>query len=930
MSVMTALPVRAQIDNEFWFAAPHLAVNHTPEYIRLVVVTYDEAARVTIAQPAAGRVLVQDQSVKAHSTWSFSLKDVANYRSTVENTADGTVRNNGLLITSSSKVSVYYVATAQNSEIYTLKGHYALGTEFVVPQQWRYKCHQNPGDAPAYASIEVVASEDNTQVTFTTPVPTNLGNAGTYSVTLMRGQSYAIRSRDDNTPGNLHLGGTVVQSDKPVAVNTTDDSATNFERNDWGDKDLVGEQLVPNAYAGSSYIVAANNSYAGVEENALYEYIYLYAIESGDTKVYTTASDGSDSLVATIRPGQPSEIRLRRLSAMMLYTTDNTPFIVFQLTANEAGCELGGTVLPSLNCSGSYEVSYMPALNNVGVQLTLLTRTDYIGAFTVNGDPNTIVASMFLPIPGHPEWSYLSDVSLDLVAGERSFRVRNSAGVFHMGVLDAGNGACSYGYFSNYGAIALSFHTAQDYYFTGEDVQMSLEASSLLENIWWEGPNGSFGMGEASPTLSGVTPADAGRYIVHATHKEGCDILPDTLYLTVLDALHTSQVEACIGDEVTLHASGQAPYIWFKGMDLIPEQTTADYTLSPAQTSAIYTIEQMVTGTDIAQLGGAVDVSLKTADSMVLWQRDYRHMIAGARYTWEVDACALEKYNTAVKLQLQVNDSLGAIFSLPAAALQSKRVTMEWIANQPNVVLRLIARSPKDGRAVRINAMTLVPLLPMTEEITLTVKDCSVPPPPCPTVVRNEDRIIVCDTLLPYYWHGKSCTKPAEWSDTVYTKNNLCDSVINTYVFDTIHCVAPEPPTPPDPPVDPEDPPVEPEDPPCLEIVTQRWNDVLGVKNAAHNGGYTFVSYQWYCNGRLLSGETRSYLFVQEGLNPANTYYAEMKDDKGVAHTTCLYTPVRIDYEGEGVVPVEKMIQNGRFYIRRGSEKYNALGQPCK
>jgi len=913
MLVCAGMPVRAQMDTEFWFAAPHLAVNHTPEYIRMVVVTYDESARISIEQPAANRVLVREQTVRANSTWSFSLKDVTDYRNTVETNADGSAHNNGLLITSSSKVSVYYVATAQNSEIYTLKGHYALGTDFVVPQQWRYKCHQNPGDAPAYASIEVVAPQDNTHVTFTTLVPTNLGDAGTYTVTLMEGQSYAIRARDGNTPGNMHLGGTLVHSDQPVAVNTTDDSATNFERNDWGDKDLVGEQLVPNTYVGSSYIVAANNSYADQEGNALYEYLYLYAIESGATKVYTTASDGTDSLVCTIQPGLPYEIRLKRLSAMMLYTLDNTPFIVFQLTANEAGCELGGTVLPSLNCSGSHEVSYTPVLNAVGIQITLLTRTDYVGSFTVNGDPSTITSSMFIPVPGHPEWSYLSDVSLDLAQGERSLRIRNSAGVFHMGVLDAGNGACSYGYFSNYGAIALSFHSTQDYYFIGEDVHFSLSAASMLENIWWEGPRGTFGVGDPSPVITQATVQDAGRYIVHATHKEGCDVLPDTMYLSILDAFRSSQVEVCIGDTVTLHASGKAPYTWFCGMDYMANQTTADYVLEDARQSAVYSIEQLVTGQDMAEWEDTLDISLTTADSAILWQRDYHHMIVGANYTWEIDACPLAKYNTAIKLQLQVNDSIGAIFSLPATALQSKMISMNWTATQPNATLRLIARSPKDGRTVRVNRMTLVALFPMVEEINLLVNDCSTPPPPdppCTDPFISSDRITVCDTLLPYNWHGRSCNEPVTWIDTIHTKDGRCDSIITSYVFDTIHCEA-----------------VIPPEQPCLDIITQRWNDVLGVKNDTYNGGYLFVSYQWYRNNIALPGETRSYLYVPDQLKTTDTYHAEMIRDDGTKWWTCPYIPVHIEYEGEGVVPVEKVIRDGRLYIIRGNNTYNAVGQ---
>jgi len=201
----------------------------------------------------------------------------------------------------------------------------------------------------------------------------------------------------------------------------------------------------------------------------------------------------------------------------------------------------------------------------------------------------------------------------------------------------------------------------------------------------------------------------------------------------------------------------------------------------------------------MAEWEGAQDIPLSTADSAILWQRDYRHMIAGANYTWEIDACALARYSTAIKLQLQVNDSLGEVLSLPATALQSKIISMNWTANQPNAVLRLIVRSPKDGRTVRINHMTLVSLLPMVEEIILQVNECETPPPPEPPCANPEiasDRISVCDTLLPYDWNGRICTEPVTWSDTLRTKDGRCDSIVTSYVFDTIHCEAPVPPEP--------------------------------------------------------------------------------------------------------------------------------------
>jgi len=102
---------------------------------------------------------------------------------------------------------------------------------------------------------------------------------------------------------------------------------------------------------------------------------------------------------------------------------------------------------------------------------------------------------------------------------------------------------------------------------------------------------------------------------------------------------------------------------------------------------------------------------------------------------------------------------------------------------------------------------------------------------------------------------------------------------------------------------------------------------VLAVKNATHNGGYVFVSYQWYCNDTAMPGETQSYIYVPDQLKTSDTYYAEMTRDDGSKWQTCPYTPVYIEYEGEGVVPVEKVIRDGRLYIIRGNNTYNAVGQ---
>ncbi len=55
-------------------------------------------------------------------------------------------------------------------------------------------------------------------------------------------------------------------------------------------------------------------------------------------------------------------------------------------------------------------------------------------------------------------------------------------------------------------------------------------------------------------------------------------------------------------------------------------------------------------------------------------------------------------------------------------------------------------------------------------------------------------------------------------------------------------------------------------------IMAQRWNDVLAVKNEEYNGGYEFVSFQWYKNGVVIEGATSSILYLPEGLDLSAEY----------------------------------------------------------
>ncbi len=75
---------------------------------------------------------------------------------------------------------------------------------------------------------------------------------------------------------------------------------------------------------------------------------------------------------------------------------------------------------------------------------------------------------------------------------------------------------------------------------------------------------------------------------------------------------------------------------------------------------------------------------------------------------------------------------------------------------------------------------------------------------------------------------------------------------------------------------------------PANRILTQRWNDVLSVKNASENGGYNFTGFQWYKNDILMTNETSSYIYLNKtDFNTTDIYYVKLKTADGKELCTC-------------------------------------------
>lgn len=77
------------------------------------------------------------------------------------------------------------------------------------------------------------------------------------------------------------------------------------------------------------------------------------------------------------------------------------------------------------------------------------------------------------------------------------------------------------------------------------------------------------------------------------------------------------------------------------------------------------------------------------------------------------------------------------------------------------------------------------------------------------------------------------------------------------------------------------------------DIVAQKWDDVLAVRNDTYNGGYSFSAFQWYRDGQPLSGETSSYLYIPHTpLDTASSYHVLLtRSDDGIQLPTCPILP---------------------------------------
>lgn len=400
----------AQNDTLFWFAAPDVTQIHEDRPVFFRVVTTDKPSNLTISVPAQGLVLV-DTLVAPNQVFSHRIVNPDFLE-----VFDGALNiNKGIKITSDVPVSVYYEVEAQgfNTDIYALKGRFALGTTFKVPLQKEFP---NRPFFVARNSVQIVATEDATSVTFT---PSVVGLVPV-TISLNEGQTFVFVSDDEEF--NTRLSGSTITSTKPIAVSLTDDSVE-----DGINFDLIGDQLIPMEFAGNLYALPVGLiTFSSLTETS---------ISVGSQTVSLNASNNFTESIFVDEPVLAESV---------------VPFVVnfVDRVFNTSGSEFGGAILPPLACSGSSEVAF--TRNNVSQRffLYLLFRTSSINDFTLDESPFLIDTSLVFQLDTN--LSYIKIETFDALS-RGNHRIKNEAAPFHL-AIGGGSVRTGYqlGYFSNF------------------------------------------------------------------------------------------------------------------------------------------------------------------------------------------------------------------------------------------------------------------------------------------------------------------------------------------------------------------------------------------------------------------------------------------------------------------------------------------------
>ncbi len=254
----------------------------------------------------------------------------------------------------------------------------------------------------------------------------------TITVILNRGESYNVRAYSKME--GQHLAGTLITSDKPIAVTVNEDTESIGAC-----QDIIGDQIIPVNITGLEYIAVIGETSNG-------EDIVLVGTQPSTNITYYDINGTQQTM--TLNDGQVKEIKVIGSGANTgkgIYIKADKPIYVYQITSIST-CEAGSAMLPPIVCTGSRQVAF--SRTQVGsFAMVMLTKATNKAGFTytlAGSSPVVIPDTLFKVVPGtNNEWvaARVTFANRQIPINKQCV-VKNSLGVFHLGISN-GYPVCS-------------------------------------------------------------------------------------------------------------------------------------------------------------------------------------------------------------------------------------------------------------------------------------------------------------------------------------------------------------------------------------------------------------------------------------------------------------------------------------------------------
>jgi gliding motility-associated-like protein len=331
----------------------------------------------------------------------YSIGSGSNTQLFTPKTVIGKITNKGYIIEADDLVYVSMrINSALNNNNGTFnhagglvsKGNSALGTIFRLGAMF------NPVyDASILNFSSILATENNTKVTISNiPTGTILSDgtviSGPIIINLNKNESYILALENDlnSTSNSSKMIGTLVETDKPVVVNSGSFTGNNSTSSG---RDVGFDQIVSFEKTGKEYIFVK-----GLGTNEL-ERVLLIA-HKNNTAIYI---NGSTTPFITLNQGQYADINGSYFSNGNLYITTSEPVFAYQsIGGTSSAANQNLFFVPPLNCTTPRTVDNIPLIQSIGAVnytggLNIVTEAGAI--VSIN---NSTITTTPVPVTGNP------------------------------------------------------------------------------------------------------------------------------------------------------------------------------------------------------------------------------------------------------------------------------------------------------------------------------------------------------------------------------------------------------------------------------------------------------------------------------------------------------------------------------------------------